>query len=304
MSHFLRLIRWKNLMMIALTQALIKYGLFLPLNVETSLNNFEFTLLVLATLCIAAAGNIINDVYDVETDTINKPDKVIVGKQISEATAFNLFIGLSIVGVGIGFYLSNHIGRTGFSAVFILTSALLYIYSTALKQTVLIGNIVVSTLVALSLIIVGLFELLPAIIPENQPVQLSAFIIVLAYALFAFTINLIREMIKDIEDMKGDAASGLKTFPVLIGIKHTKTVIIVLVLATLSAVVYYVINFLYQHQLAVLYVLVAIVGPLMYFIVKILSAKSNKNFHNLSAVLKLVMLTGILSIALYPLTVC
>lgn len=260
--------------------------------------------MVLATLCIAAAGNIINDVYDVETDTINKPDKVIVGKQISEATAFNLFIGLSIVGVGIGFYLSNHIGRTGFSAVFILTSALLYIYSTALKQTVLIGNIVVSTLVALSLIIVGLFELLPAIIPENQPVQLSAFIIVLAYALFAFTINLIREMIKDIEDMKGDAASGLKTFPVLIGIKHTKTVIIVLVLATLSAVVYYVINFLYQHQLAVLYVLVAIVGPLMYFIVKILSAKSNKNFHNLSAVLKLVMLTGILSIALYPLTVC
>ena len=103
--------------MIALTQALIKYGLLNPMGVETSLGHFEFSLLVLATLCIAAAGNIINDLYDIETDTINKPGKIIVGNGISEAMAFNMFIGLSVVGVGIGFYLSNHIGRSGFSAL-------------------------------------------------------------------------------------------------------------------------------------------------------------------------------------------
>jgi 4-hydroxybenzoate polyprenyltransferase len=286
--------------MIALTQALIKYGLFNPMGVDTTLGHFEFSLLVLATLCIAAAGNVINDLYDIEVDAINKPGKIIIGNKVSEAMAFNLFIGLSIVGVGIGFYLSNHIGRSGFSALFVITSALLYIYSTSLKRTVLLGNIVVSALVALSLVIVGLYDLLPSISPENQPAQLRTFKVVLGYALFALTINFIREITKDIEDIKGDTETGMKTLPILIGAQRARLVTTGLIVITLVAILYYLVEVLYRHQMAVLYVLVAIAGPMMVFIIRSLSAKTTENFHNLSIILKIIMLTGILSIPLYP----
>lgn len=287
--------------MILLTQVLIKYALFEPLNIDVALDGFAFSLLVLSTLCIAAAGNIINDIYDVETDVVNKPDKVIVGKSISESLAFNLFLGLSIVGVGIGFYLSNFIGRSGFSAIFILTSALLYVYSSYLKQTVLIGNIVVSALVATSIIIVGIFDLLPAITTENQPVQLRIFKILLGYSLFAFMLNMLREIIKDIEDLKGDTESGMRTLPIVVGRERSIRVVFGLSFLPLVATLLYVTNYLYQKQLAVIYFLLFIVGPLLYFSINIMSAKKNKDLHHLSDVLKLVMLTGILSLLLYPL---
>ena len=97
MASILNLIRWKNLVLITLVQVLIKYALFESFNIELTLNTLQFTLLVIATLFIAAAGNIINDIYDIETDLVNKPEKVIVGKSISEKTALNLFIFLNVV---------------------------------------------------------------------------------------------------------------------------------------------------------------------------------------------------------------
>ncbi len=163
MCSILNLIRWKNLLMIALVQLLIKYALLEPFGVHTSLNTLGILLLILATTCIAAAGNIINDIYDVETDFINKPNKLIVGKSVSEKTAYNLFIIFNVIGVGVGFYLSNYVGKSAFFSIFVIVSALLYIYASYLKQMLLIGNIVISILVALSLIVVGIFELLPEI---------------------------------------------------------------------------------------------------------------------------------------------
>ncbi|MBT8259680.1 MAG: UbiA family prenyltransferase, partial [Bacteroidia bacterium] len=100
MISFLNLIRWQNLVLIILVQVLIKYALLNVFNVAAKLDTLHFILLVLATVCIAASGNIINDIYDVETDTINKPKMVIVGKSISEKMAFNWFICLSVLGVG------------------------------------------------------------------------------------------------------------------------------------------------------------------------------------------------------------
>jgi 4-hydroxybenzoate polyprenyltransferase len=300
MFHFLNLIRYKNLLLIILTQVLIKYALFASFGVRVTLSLFEFILLVLATICIAAAGNVINDVYDVETDLVNKPHNVIVGKSISEKTALNLFIILNIIGVGIGFYLSNRIGRSGFAALFIIISVLLYIYATYLKQTVLIGNIIISILVAMGIIIVGLFDLLPAITPQNQPTQLAIFKIVLNYALFAFMINLLREIIKDIEDIDGDSKAEIKTLPVVIGKKRTTIFVFILSLIPLIAVTYYVITYLYKQQIAVVYFLIFIIAPLLYFTIKSISAKNNLELHQLSNILKLVMLFGVLSLLLYP----
>ncbi len=299
MIHFLNLIRWKNLLLIAFVQVLIKYALFDPFNIDVTLNGFGFSLLVIASLCIAAAGNIINDIYDIDTDLINKPEKVIVSKSISETKAFNLFLALTIIGVCIGFYLSNLIDKTGYSALFIFTSALLYVYTTSLKQTLLIGNIVVSVLVALSIIIVGLFDLIPGITSENQQTQLTIFKILINYALFAFMINLLREIIKDIEDFEGDTKADMRTLPIVIGKNKAKTVLFVLSFIPLLAIVYYVITFLYKQQIAVGYFLLFVVAPLLYFSIKILSANTQKKLHHLSNVLKLIMFFGVLSLLLY-----
>ena len=297
--NILKLIRWKNLLMIALVQVLIKYALFLPFGVMTSLNWFGFSLLVLATLCIAAAGNIINDIYDVETDKVNKPDKVIVGKTISEKRANNLFIAFNVIGVGIGFYISSLVGKNAFFAIFVIISALLYIYASYLKQILLVGNIVISVLVALSIIIVGLFELLPVITPENQTSQLTIFKIVLNYAVFAFLINLVRELAKDIEDIDGDYKAGMNTLPIAIGRERASKVLFAMSLTPLFAVVYYMVTYLYKQPLAIGYFLLFIVAPLIYSVIKSFNAETKKDFHHISAILKLVMFTGLVSFLLF-----
>ena len=300
---YLNLIRWKNLLMIALVQILIKYALFNPFvkttNLDITLNWFGFSLLVLSTICLAAAGNIINDIYDVDTDTVNKPDKVLIGKTISEKTAYNLFIVFNVIGVGIGFYLSNLIERSGFSALFIIVSALLYLYATYLKQMLIIGNVVISILVAFSIIIVGLYELLPVITPENQPTQSTFFQILRDYAAFAFLINLIREITKDIEDIDGDYKSGMNTLPIAIGRERAGKILFVLLFLPIAAVSYYVLENLYKHQVAVVYFLILVIAPLIHACIKAFSAKTKKDFHFISQELKLVMLFGMLSLVLY-----
>ncbi|MFG6685997.1 geranylgeranylglycerol-phosphate geranylgeranyltransferase [Mariniflexile sp. HNIBRBA6329] len=297
--NYLNLIRWKNLLMIVLIQLLIKYALLEPFGVQTSLTPLGITLLIIATVCIAAAGNIINDIYDVETDFINKPDKLIIGTSISEKTAYNLFILFNVVGVGVGFYLSHLVGRSAFFSLFVIVSVLLYVYASYLKQTLLIGNIIVSMLVGLTLIIVGVFELLPPITSINQPTQLTFFKIIFDYAVFAFAINLLREIAKDIEDINGDYQAGMNTLPIAIGTERASKVLFTLSIIFLLAIVYYVINSLYKNQIAVLYFLVSIIGPLLYACIKIFSATTKKDFHHISNVFKLVMLFGMLSLLLY-----
>lgn len=297
--NFLNLIRWKNLLLIATVQLLIKYALLEPFGVQTALSSLGISLLMLATLCIAAAGYIINDIFDVETDSINKPEKLIVGKSISEKTAYNLFFIFNMVGVGVGYYVSNLVNKDAFFSLFVIISVLLYVYASYLKQMLLVGNIIVAILVALSLVIVGVFELLPTLTPLNRQTQLFFFKILLNYALFAFFINLLREIIKDMEDINGDYKAGMNTLPIAIGIERSAKVVFVLTIVLLFAVGYYVVNVLYKNQIMVLYFLVFIMGPLLYLAIKMFSANTKKEFHQMSQVLKLVMLFGMGSLLFY-----
>jgi 4-hydroxybenzoate polyprenyltransferase len=297
--NFLNLIRWKNLLLIALVQLLVKYALLEPFGIQTSLNTLGISLLILATICIAAAGYIINDINDIETDLVNKPDKVIVGKFISEKMAYNLFIAFNLVGVGIGFYLSNTVNRAPFFSIFVIISVLLYIYATYLKRTLLIGNIIISLLVALSIIIVGVFELLPAITSQNQQIQFTFFKIIFDYALFAFSINLLREIAKDIEDIDGDYKAGMNTLPIVIGRKRAKNVLVILNFIPLLALIFYVTSDLYKQPISVGYFLLFVIAPLLYTCIKTFNAETKKDFHHLSSMYKLVMLFGMLSLLLY-----
>ena len=157
----------------------------------------------------------------------------------------------------------------------------------------------ISGLVAMSLIIVGIFELLPAVTEANRATQATFFELLRDYAIFAFMINLLREIVKDIEDVDGDYNAEMKTLPIVLGRDRTGKLVFVLSFIPIIAVVYYVMTYLYKHQVAIGYFLVFVVAPLLYFSVKSFSAETKKEWRHLSLVLKLVMFFGVLSMILY-----
>jgi len=297
---YLKLIRYQNLLMLALMQLLFRYGFLNFQSIPLALNDWQYLLLVFATVMIAAGGYVINNIMDQGTDNDNKPNQVIVGKNITEVKAYNVYFLVTVLGVGAGFYLSNVIAKPGFAAIFIVISATLYLYATSLKQMLLIGNFVVALLLAFSVIIIGVFDLLPVINPENKVVMADLFSILLDYAIFAFVINFIREIVKDLEDVNGDYNQGMNTLPIVLGIKRTSKLVLVLSLIPLVMVVLYIKNYFFSYNLyfATIYALICIVAPLIYFPVKMADAKNSKDFNHLSTVLKLVILFGLFSIAI------
>lgn len=297
--HFLKLIRYKNLLFLVLIQVLIKYGLFDAYRLETTLTDFHFFLLLIATVCIAAGGYIINDIFDIRIDTINKTQKVIINNHISEKSAYNYYLVFTASGVFLGFYLSNHIGVPGFAALFILIGALLYIYATFLKGILLLGNLVISLLISSSILIVGLFELFPNISSQNILEYQEVFSILLKYAFFAFLLTLIREIVKDIEDVNGDKNDDLKTLPIVLGRKRAALFAFILAVITVMVILFYMYDSLYKKIVAMAYFLIFIIGPLLYFCVQLFSAEKKESFRKLSTLLKFIMLFGILTLLLY-----
>lgn len=298
MLKYLKLVRAGNLLFIALTMYLVKYGLFHPFKVPITLNFLGITLLVLAVVFVAAGGYVINDIFDIKADKTNKPGKAIVNNSVSEKTAYNLFFILNIIGVGLGFYMSNLIGRPGFTAFFILGSAALYIYNSQLQQTLLVGNIIVSLIVGLVPIGVGLYDLLPAITPENQGTQSVIFSILIDYGIFAFLMNFIREIVKDQEDIDGDHNAGYQTLSISLGKDRVNKILFLLGLLPIGFLIYYIYEYLFETIPAVLYVLLLLVGPLLYFEVNIWNASRKKVYTRLSKLLKIVMFFGLISIGL------
>ena len=294
---YLKLIRYQNLLMLAFMQLVFRYLFLAQSYVDLALTDFNYILLVIATVCIAAGGYVINNIMDQDTDEIAKPQNRVVGVSISETVAYNWYIGLTIVGVGIGFYLSNVIYKPTFASMFILVATLLYMYATSFKQIPVLGNVVVALMLSTSIIIIGLFDILPAIDVDNRFRMREAFDILMHYAIFAFIINLIREIVKDMEDMDGDYQSGINSLPIAIGVQKTKIIVGVLTVISIGILAYYVNSNLFELDYVVYYAMILIVGPLIYFGVKLLNAATKKEYHHLSLVLKIILFFGILSVA-------
>lgn len=295
---FLKLIRYQNLLILAFMQLIFRYGFFKFQNIPLALADWQYGLLILATILIAAGGYVINNIFDQDTDNENKPKDVIVGKSISETQAYNIYFALTVSGVGIGFYLSNIIQRPGFASIFILIAAALYLYATSLKQIILIGNILVALLLSFSIIIIGIFDLYPAISLENQQQMKIFFSILLDYAIFAFMINVLREIIKDLEDVEGDYIHGMNTLPIAIGKTKTTKIVFFLSFIPLITLLYYINKYLLDLLFITVYLLLFVTGPLLFFITKIWTAQSKKEFHNLSSILKWMLFFGILSVVI------
>lgn len=276
---FLKLTRFPNLFIIGFTQYFaVIFLVGYPENWIEKLWDFNLLLLISSTLMIAAAGYIINDYYDIKIDYVNKPDRVVVGKLIKRRIVLASHIMLNAFGIGIGFYLNLYVGVINFFAGF-----LLWFYSNRLKRLPFIGNLVIALLTGISILVLAVYY------QKNVSLLLN-------YAVFAFSINLIREVIKDMEDLRGDLRFGSKTLPIVWGLRKTKYFLYGLILFFVFILFY----LSAQLQNPILnWFLITLLIPIIYFIYLLYRADSQKRFHQLSTFCKLLMLAGISSMTFF-----
>ena len=269
---FARLTRVWNLIIIALAQYLTAAFLIDP---QTILDPRLF-ILSASTVLIAAAGYIINDYYDIKIDLINKPERVVIGKSITRRYAILFHTLLSLAGVALGLILSWKIAAVNFAC-----AALLWWYSNNLKRQPFIGNFVVALLTGVAIWLV-------------DSLYKTGHMLIITYASFAFFITLIREIIKDMEDLKGDQTFGCQTLPIVWGMRKTKYFIYAILVIFVTTVL--ALNYYYEN-LPVAYFLLFLFGPLLWFLVRLISADTKKDFSWLSSFCKIILLLGILSMA-------
>lgn len=269
---FARLTRVWNLVIIALAQYLAAAFLIDP---ATVLDPRLFILSV-ATVSIAASGYVINDYYDIKIDLINKPERVVIGKSITRRYAILIHTLLSIAGVLLGLLLSWKIAAVNFAS-----ATLLWWYSNSLKRQPFIGNFVVALMTGVAIWLV-------------DSLYKTGHMLIVTYASFAFFLTLIREIIKDMEDLKGDQTFGCQTLPIVWGMRKTKYFIYGVLATFLMTVMF--LN-AYYHKLPIDYFLLFLFVPLLWFVVRLITADTKKDFAWLSSFCKIILLLGIFSMA-------
>lgn len=269
---FARLTRVWNLFIIALAQYLTAAFL---IDVSTVLDPRLFILSV-STVMIAAGGYTINDYYDVKIDLINKPERVVIGKSITRRYAILYHTLLSIGGVFLGLLLSWKIAGVNF-----VSATILWWYSNNLKRQPFIGNLVVALLTGIAIWLV-------------DSLYKTGHMLIITYASFAFFITLIREIIKDMEDLKGDQTFGCQTLPIIWGTRRTKSAIYLILGIFLSTVL--LLNH-YYNNLPIDYFLIFLVAPMFLFVVKLAVADTRKDYSWLSGFCKIILILGIFSMA-------
>ena len=281
------LVRWPNLLIMLLCMALVRAGLLLPgLPLRQALLAPRFTLLVWAALLVAAAGYIINDYYDVKIDAINRPDRLVIGRVVNRRMAMLAHMVLSGVGVLVAGWLHPVLGF-----VTLGTALLLWGYSARFKRLALVGNVSIATLTAALVLL-----------PELQ-LQLerhdNSSSVVWPYALAAFLLTVVREIVKDVEDMRGDAQHGCRTLPLVVGVARTKWVaglfLGCLALLTLGATGRLLLG---GHWLLGTWLLLLVLLPMAQLTRLLIRADRRRHFKHLSSWCKAIMLAGVLSMAL------
>ncbi|MFT7055056.1 MAG: 4-hydroxybenzoate polyprenyltransferase [Candidatus Endobugula sp.] len=264
------MIRGVNLLIVGLTQYFCAIFLLKNGDWQSVFMDMNFFILVSSTVVITSAGYLINDYYDIKIDFVNRPERVVVGKTLKRRWIIIAHTFLNFLGISLGFWISNKIGIINFAAAF-----LLWLYSNQLKRLPLVGNFTIAILTGTTLFLVG------------QYFQERVYL-VLCYAVFSGFITLVREIIKDMEDMKGDEKFGCKTLPIVIGIRKTKRVILAILL-TFGVTVF----FLMSQINLLLPIILSIVLILLIFV--ILKADTKRAYHQLSAFCKWIMIAGVVS---------
>ena len=312
--HFLKLIRPINLLVIALTM----YGMriyFIPkigaLPFENSTEPFDFFLLVFSTVLIAGAGNIINDYFDVKADKINKPNKVIIGKYIKPRWAIVSHFMLNMLAFLIACYLSWRYETFWYVFIHLLSINMLWFYSMYFKRRFFIGNLMIALLTALVPILCGIHFLefiqsKKAVLPVEWSIESPlhtgwAFgsyfntFVVLVFAFYAGILNLIREIIKDVQDVEGDLLLRAKTIPIVLGKKKAKRIAIILLLLVLLSSIPFMADayWIYKEAFIKAFIPVLIIPiGIVFTILLIWKSNDKPNLKRADLILKLLMVIG------------
>ena len=302
---YLAIIRPVNLLIMAGMLVLVRYAIFLPVfrqnGLEGLMPGWQFMLLIIATLLIGAGGYVINDVLDIELDRVHKPGKQVIGRQISEETGNKLHFNLTAAGVITGLVFGYLSGNVFLGIIFIIIATALFYYSYKYKYLPVAGNLVVALLAAMVVIIYWLFEF------YNLKSQPGSFIdaspsfsllnrFVLAFALFAFLTTFIREIMKDAQDIEGDARFGCRTLPVIMGFKNLSYLLVLLQVSVLVLLAWF--HIVLHHSgyrlMAILLILTELL--LIYSIARTFTAREKAAFAHLSLVFKIIMVSGMMSL--------
>jgi 4-hydroxybenzoate polyprenyltransferase len=273
LQSLLRLTRFTNLLIIGFAQYFTAYFL-VDVSPFTDLRLF---ILTSSTLLIAAAGYIINDYYDIKIDYINKPERVVIGKGIPRRFAILFHTLFSLAGIALGFYLGWRIALINFLSAF-----LLWWYSNNLKRLPFVGNFSIALLTGTSIYLVALL-------------YGGDDTLIIIYSSFAFFMTLVREIIKDMEDLKGDSTFGCKTLPIVWGFRKTKQFLYVVIFIFCMTVL--ILDLLFTALPSVYFVLF-LFAPLLGLVMRLYRADTIKEFEWLSTFCKVIMLLGILSMSL------
>ncbi len=331
--HFLKLIRFGNLVVIGMSMCVVQVFIaihgnsnvgsqllqlwiaedagivqkwMLPFNL-----NLNFFLLVLSVLLIAGAGNIINDYFDVKADRVNKPERLIVGKFIKRRWAIMLNWIFNATGLTLAIYLSIVYGNWFIALIAFITINFLWFYSAVYKRKLFVGNILVALMVGIVPLYVMIynfpFDGYALNIQDTQKLgNWFIYEVIFIISIIAFVINLMREIIKDIADIRGDMHLSAKTVPIALGIKRTKLILLVITIPLLTLMAFYTYNIQFYHatnpnafvpkNLMIFNVLIALsmllcVGSYILLI----SANRRKVYLLASNLLKLAMLFGLIS---------
>lgn len=298
MISILHLIRYKNLLMVFLSMFLTKYFLIESFISSPLLSDIDFIILTISILLITMGGYLINDIYDIESDKINKPDKVYITKIISIKNGQFLYFLTSITGLILGLYLSVNKNLNHLSGYFIVTVIILFVYTKILKKLPLIGNVIVALLVSLPIFLVYEFDHSMISIKDIFD-NLFLSIIIFFYLLFAFLTTLIREIIKDLQDIKGDNKLKLKTLPIMIGKKRTINFLIFLSFLLQLLLLLVLIDSFKNDQYLILFFLITLSLLVAYLIYKLRVPFKNNQYQLLSSLMKIIMLVGVLSMTVF-----
>jgi 4-hydroxybenzoate polyprenyltransferase len=276
------------LVLLAVCMFAFRYGFltqqegFIP-----ALNEWQYALLVLSCVLIGAGGFLMNNAFGAGRD--NNPG-------ITEATGYNIYIGLNVVAMGIGYYIANLYERPVYMGIFIVGSATLYLYATSLKQSFLISNILLALVITLPLAAIGIFNIYYALTDENFGIARLMFKVLLDYLIFTFVINLILTFVNDLANSDADYNAGLNTLPIALGRARATRIVFGLAVIPAAAVLFYAKQYLIDLTWALCFVLVFIGGPLAFVLIKLWGATSPKDYRQLEGALKLVLLFTALSV--------
>lgn len=307
MINYLRLLRWPNILITIFAMVMVRYYLIQPVLVQEGaglqMTLWQFLFLILSVVLMAAAGYIINDYFDVRIDNLNKPDDVILGRAIPVRNAIILHAALNIVAITLGFIVAVAVGNYKLVFIHLLIGLLLWLYSARYKRRPFWGNVIVAFASAMVILIVWLFEFFAMannlVLITNRAEFNWLNNTIMFMAGFAFVISLIREMVKDIEDIEGDRRYGCRTLPVVIGIRSVRWIVI-----TLMALSMVILGFVQSHLMAIhfqltAYYFVVVQFMMGFFIFRLWTASKKDDFNSLSQLARIIMVAGILAIQIY-----